>query len=287
MMDSGTGAIIQRVAQRVARVRGVAAIVLGGSHARGTADRHSDIDLGLYYDSCRPFRVADLKRAAAELDDRHLPGLVTDFGQWGPGVNGGGWLLVAGRHLDFLYRELKAVAGAIEECRRGEPKSVYQLGHPLGFHNQIYAGEISCCRPLLDPRGEVEELKKLVRHYPLVLRRAAVTKYLFDAAFELGNADKPAARGDIFYTSGCLFRVAGFMTLVLYALNRRWFINEKGAIQASREFPIRPRNFHATIERVLAAPGAEPEALGRSIQRMQALWGRLRALAATNGIGVS
>jgi predicted nucleotidyltransferase len=113
MMDSGTGAIIQRVAQRVARVRGVAAIVLGGSHARGTADRHSDIDLGLYYDSCRPFRVADLKRAAAELDDRHLPGLVTDFGQCGPGVNGGGWLLVAGRHLDFLYRELKAVADRI------------------------------------------------------------------------------------------------------------------------------------------------------------------------------
>lgn len=72
---------------------GVAAIVLGGSYARGTADRHSDIDLGLYYDSDRPFRVAELRSVARELDDRHLDALVTDFG--GPGVNGGGGAMAA------------------------------------------------------------------------------------------------------------------------------------------------------------------------------------------------
>lgn len=80
----------------------------------GTADRHSDVDLGLYYDSLHPFRIAELKRAACELDDRHIPGLVTNFGDWGPGVDGGGWLMAGGRHLDFLYRDLRAVAGAIE-----------------------------------------------------------------------------------------------------------------------------------------------------------------------------
>ena len=285
-MDFETDAIVRHVTERVARVRGIAAIVLGGSQARGTADRHSDVDLGLYYDSLHPLRIAELRRAACELDDRHIPGLVTNLGEWGPGVNGGGWLMVGGRHLDFIYHDLKAVAGAIEECRRGEPKSIYQLGHPLGFHNRIYAGEVACCRPLFDPRGAVEELKKLVQRYPAALRRAAVRKHLFDAAFELGIADKPAARGDILYTTGCLFRAAGFMTLVLYGLNRQWFINEKGAISASREFSIRPRNFRGTIESVLAAPGGDPHSLGQSIRRMQSLWSRLRALAVGRGLVV-
>ena len=194
--------------------------------------------------------------------------------------------MVGGQHLDFLYRDLGAVAGAIGECRRGEPKSVYQLGHPLGFHNQIYAGEVACCRPLFDPHGAVEELKKLVRHYPAGLRRAAVSKHLFDAAFELGIADKPAAREDILYASGCLFRAAGFMTLVLYGLNCQWFVNEKGAIPASRKFSIRPRNFHATIEHVLAAPGGDSQSLRQSIRRMKSLWSRLRALAVSRGLVV-
>ena len=106
--DNHTGAILERVVERTSRVSGVVAIVLGGSRARGTADVHSDIDLGLYYDSRRPFRISDLERAARDLDDRHSPGLVTDFGGWGPGVDGGGWLQVKNRHLDFIYRDLVA-----------------------------------------------------------------------------------------------------------------------------------------------------------------------------------
>ena len=156
---------------------------LGGSQARGTADRHSDVDLGLYYDSLHPLRSPDLRRAACELDDRHIPGLVPILAN---GVRASMLAAADGRRadLDFIYHDLKAVAGAIEECRRGEPKSIYQLGHPLGFHNRIYAGEVACCRPLFDPRGAVEELKKLVQRYPAALRRAAVRKHLFNAAFK-------------------------------------------------------------------------------------------------------
>ncbi|MGO9056215.1 MAG: nucleotidyltransferase domain-containing protein [Candidatus Binataceae bacterium] len=271
---------------KVARIRGIGAVVLGGSHARGTADRHSDIDLGLYYDSRRPFQVGELRRVARELDDRPFPASVTDFGAWGPGVNGGGWLIVGGRHLDFLYREIQAVGTAIEECRRGEPKSVYQLGHPLGFHNQIYAGEVACCRPLFDPKGAVAGLKKLVGRYPVEFRRAVVKKHLYDAAFEIGIVDKPAARGDIFSTSGYLFRAAGFMILVLYGVNRRWFINEKGAIRASRGFLLRPRNFHATIQSVLAAPGRSPRSLVQSVTRMKSAWVGLATLAARSGLSI-
>ena len=87
--------------------------------------------------------------------------------------------------------------------------------------------------------------------YPEKFRTAAVTKHLFDAEFEISIAAKPAARADVMYVAGCLFRAAGFMTLVLYALNRKFFLNEKGAFAESRGFAIKPARFHDTVASVL------------------------------------
>jgi predicted nucleotidyltransferase len=271
--------LLRRVTQRIVRVEGVGAIVLGGSQARGTADPGSDVDIGIYYDATHPFAIDALSAAAADLDDRHQTGLVTGFGEWGPGVNGGGWLVIGGRHVDLLYRELGAVRAAIEECRAGRPRSVHQLGHPLGFHNQIYAGEVNCCIVLHDAGSRIAELKRLTADYPPALRTAIIDKHLFDAGFELAIADKPAGRGDVAYVAGCLFRAAGFMTLVLYALNRRWFVNEKGALAESRSFALLPRRFHSTIEQALGAPGRKPVELADAVARLQDLLGELTAMA--------
>src|SRR6202167_3798929 len=173
--------ILTQVVARVSKIEGVRAIVLGGSRARGTADERSDIDLGIYYDGKNPFSIPALGAAAKELDDRHSDNLVTSFGDWGLAVNGGGWLEIRGNHVDFLYREIGAVRDAIEDCVAGRPRSIYQLGHPLGVHIQIYAGEVHVCRSLFDPAGTVAGLKSLVGEYPEQLRTAAVTKHLFDA----------------------------------------------------------------------------------------------------------
>src|SRR5579862_5841875 len=270
--------ILNQVVARVSKIEGVQAIVLGGSRARETADERSDIDLGIYYDGQHPFSTAALGAAAKELDDRHSDNLVTSFGDWGPAVNGGGWLEIRGRHVDFLYREIGAVRDAIEDCVAGRPRSIYQLGHPLGFHIQIYAGEVHVCRPLYDPTNAIAQLKSLVREYPEKLRSAAMTKHLFDAEFEISIASKPAARADVMYVAGCLFRAAGFMTLVLYALNRRFFLNEKGAFAESRGFAIKPARFHDTVASVLGNVGATPAELAASVVSLQSLAAELRQL---------
>jgi len=271
--------ILSLVAGRVAKIDGVAAIVLGGSRARGNADERSDIDLGIYYDGGKPFSTAALGAAAQELDDRHLDGLVTSFGEWGPGVNGGGWLEIRGRHVDFIYREIGAVREAIEDCIAGRPRSIHQLGHPLGSHMQIYAGEVDVCRPLFDPARALAELKSLVREYPEKFRAAAVAKHLFDAEFEISIAAKPAERADVMYVAGCLFRAAGFMTLVLYALNRRFFLNEKGAFAESQRFAIIPARFHDTAASVLGSIGATSAELSASVDSFQSLVAKLSQLA--------
>jgi hypothetical protein len=207
--------------------------------------------------------------------------LVTSCGEWGPAVNGGGWLEMRGIHVDFLYREIGAVRDAIDDCIAGRPRSIYQLGHPLGFHIQIYAGEVHVCRPLYDPANAIAQLKSLVHEYPEKLRAAAVTKHLFDAEFEISIASKPAARADVMYVAGCLFRAAGFMTIVLYAMNRRFFLNEKGAFAESRGFAIKPTRFHDTVASVLGRVGATSADLSASVLSFQGLAAELRQLAAT------
>ncbi len=274
--------ILSQVVARVSKIEGVQAIVLGGSRARGTADERSDIDLGIYYDGKHPFSIAALGAAAKELDDRHGDNLVTSFGDWGPG--GERRRMAArfgGNHVDFLYREVGAVRDAIEDCIAGRLRSIYQLGHPLGFHIQIYAGEVHVCRPLFDSAGTVARLKSRVSEYPEKLRTAAVTKHLFDAEFEISIAAKPAERGDVMYVAGCLFRAAGFMTLVLYALNRRFYLNEKGAFAESRGFAIKPARFHDTVASVLGNVGATPAELAASVVSFQSLAAELRQLAAS------
>ena len=276
--------ILNQVVARVSQVEGVQAIVLGGSRARGTADERSDIDLGIYYDGQHPFSTAALGAAAKELDDRHADGLVTSFGDWGLGVNGGGWLEIRGHHVDFLYREIGAVRDAIDDCVAGRLRSIYQIGHPLGFHIQIYAGEVHVCRPLYDSAGAVARLKSLVSEYPEKMRTAAVTKHLFDADFEIMIAAKPAERGDVMYVAGCLFRAAGFMTFVLYAMNRKFFLNEKGALAESRGFAIKPARFHDTVASVLGRVGTTPAELSASVAGFQSLAAELRQLVTSTGM---
>jgi hypothetical protein len=226
---------------RVVPIEGIKAVALGGSRARGTAREDSDIDLGLYYEPDAPFRIEALDAAGCELDDRHTSGLMTPFGGWGAGVNGGGWLCIGARRVDLLYRDLDRVRTVIEQCPRGEIDGSYQLGHPLGFQNQIYAGEVHICQPLHDPADELALLKQLVAVYPPRMRRTLVDEHLFDAQFEIQIAAGPAARGDVVYVSQCLARATGFMVLSCMLSMTVSFSMRKTCLSrvgAFRSFPI-------------------------------------------------
>ena len=218
-----------------------------------------------------PFPMGQLDAAARELDDRHAGGLVTPPGAWGLGVNGGGWLLIGGHHVDFLYRDLRRVREVVHACIRGQIDAVYQHGHPIGFQNQIYAGETHFCRPFYDQTGELSSLKKLVVSYPPRMRRALMEKHLFDLQFEIEIALGPAVCGDVAYVSQCLGRATGFMTLVLYALNQRFFLNEKNAFIESEHFALQPNHLHREVERILGSIGKSPGELTRSVAALRAV----------------
>ncbi len=179
-----------RVAARIGELEGVAAVALSGSWARGEASPGSDVDLGVYYEPERPFRVGDLRRLARELDDRRPDDAVTEFGEWGPWINGGGWLVIGGRRVDWLYRDLALVQRKVAECRAGRP-ALHQPGHPHGFHTHIYLGEIHHCRHLYDPDGTLRDLKLLADPYPPLLKKALVRQLLPVRRVPRADAPRP------------------------------------------------------------------------------------------------
>jgi Domain of unknown function (DUF4037)/Nucleotidyltransferase domain len=272
--------VAREVGTRLAAVEGVAAVVVGGSRARGRADAHSDVDLGLYYDPARPLAVDQLRALAAAIDDRHDADAVTEIGGWGPWINGGAWLEVGGVRVDWIYRDLAAVAGVIADCAAGRFGTHYQPGHPHAFHTHIYMAEVHHAHVLFDRDGAFAALRKQTVPYPRALRDA-ILRSGWEAEFALATAAGSARRGDAFHVSGCLFRCAACLVQMLFALNERYFLNEKRAVETADAFPRCPPGFAATVTEVLAAPGQTPEGLTASLARMDALVKDVGAMCAT------
>ncbi len=258
-MDTQT--LIDNIVERINQVDGVAAIVLGGSRARGTHTSSSDVDLGIFYHPERPLDLDALGRVAAEIDDEHRSGLLTPIGGWGPWINGGGWLTVRSVPVDFLYRDLSRVAAVVAACHAGQVDIVYQPGHPHGFVSAIYMAEIAICQPLWDPQGDVAALKAQTRPYPAALRTALIQKFAWEADFALATAKKGVQREDVAYVAGSCFRSVSCMLQVIFALNGQYWLNEKGAVALAESFPLHPPQFRARIEEIFALLAADAQAL--------------------------
>ncbi|MCK1722320.1 nucleotidyltransferase domain-containing protein [Bradyrhizobium sp. 141] len=219
-------------------VPGLAAIVLGGSRARGSAHLTSDHDIGLYFAAASPIDTERLLAAAKEIADDPAATTVTPVGEWGPWIVGGAWLSVEGRKVDLLYRNADAVEAVMKSCHAGLVTMTYQPGHPHGFCSAIWMGEIAYCQPLHDPQGLIARLKSIALPYPRPLREALIQRFRWEILFGIGNAELAIARGDRTHVAGCLYRSLACIAQVLFALNERYLINEKGALQEAARLPL-------------------------------------------------
>jgi predicted nucleotidyltransferase len=276
--EMSTETLIQNIVDELRHVAGAQAIVLGGSRARGAHTPQSDIDLGIYYDPREPLDVAALAQVAARLDDERRSDLVTPIGGWGPWINGGGWLRVQSVPVDFLYKDLSQICGAIDQCLAGKTQIFYQPGHPNGFLNSIYLAEVAVCQPLWDPRGVIAQLKNKVIPYPIRLQTATINMFAWEIDFSIDIAKKSIPRRDVAYAAGCCFRSVMCMAQVLFALNKHYWLNEKGAVTLADSFEIKPARFKERVNAVFAGLGPTPENIGASIAMLAELSAEIKAL---------
>ncbi|MEU0373991.1 nucleotidyltransferase domain-containing protein [Streptomyces sp. NPDC006283] len=259
---------IEDMAARLTRVRGVRAVALGGSRARGAHRPDSDWDLGLYYRG--NVDVAALTALASEATGGPVD--VAGPGGWGPWVDGGAWLSVNGAQVDWILRDLNRVERVWAECLAGRFETGMQPGHPLGFWSPAYPGEVALCRVLADPAGELTKLRQQTRKYPEPLRRALVD-VAWEAEFSVAAAAKSARAcpADALHVSLCLSRAFGVLVQALHAHHRVWCLNEKGALAAAAAFPGVPADFAARVSSALAGlDAAAVESAGELVREVRA-----------------
>ena len=270
MQEPNDDVLLGRVVRALGGVPGIRALALGGSRARGEATAQSDYDIGLYYEADHPIDTGRLAKAAIQL-----PGAsgssVTALGEWGPWINGGAWLTVEGRRVDLLYRDLGKVRSVIDACRAGRIERVYQPGHPHAFVSAIYMGEVALARMLWDPDRVLAPLQRLCVPYPEALAEALIRSFFWEARFAAENAGHGSGRDDPNYVAGCTFRAVAALCQTLFALNRVYLLNEKGAVAGVGRLVRHPRDFARRVAAVHAAGAAGLADLSALIDETAAL----------------
>lgn len=270
-------ALAAGMGERLGQVPGVVAVTLGGSLARRQGHPDSDIDLGLYYHPERRPAHEALQAIAQELGGS--ANSVTAVGAWGPWINGGAWLTVRGQRVDWLSRDLTLVEQVLGQAQQGLAERYVQPGHPHGFHSHIYLAEVHYSHLLSDSERELARLQERLKQYPQKLKSSLTVSYLWQAQFALDVCEKSVSRGESSYVAGCLFESIYCLVQVIYALNERYFVNEKGAVAETRAFSICPPGFADDVTDVLGQPGKDAVALGVSLARVQGLVDKVQQLA--------
>lgn len=271
MEAAGIGGTLEKVSRAFCAVPGLLGSMLGGSRASGLAKPNSDVDVGIYYDDRNRPPFADLLAIATELDDRGQIDGYGEYGGWGPWVDGGFWTRVDGQKVDILVRSAQKVDRCLDECLGGNTRIEYQVGHPHGYTNAHYLGEVALGVILQDPTARIQGWKDQLDPYPSRLSEALQAQFIFEADFSLHIAESAAARGDSTYVYGCLYRAIACVNQVLFAANRVFLTNEKGATAAASKLSIVPTEYGERVGAIFDSDTASADALLRAVTSAQSL----------------
>lgn len=263
--------LLDEVCEALRAVPNIAALALGGSHARGTARADSDLDIGLYYFPDKPFAIGAIRGVARRFCTHGEP-TVADFYEWGPFVNGGAWIENNTCKIDFLYRNTAQLAGTIAEAEDGIWTHSFDQQPPFGFRSVVSLGEIHCCKVLHDPYVWLAAQKKRVAKYPSKLRQRIVQDMLWGAEFSFFFAEKFSRYGDVPNTVACMTRIFHYLVQALFALNECYFVNDKRIAAELAGFRHTPPDFFGRAGEVLAHSGRTVAALDTSLRKMEVLF---------------
>lgn len=257
--------IIERITEALKGISSVRGIFLGGSRATGMASESSDFDIGIYYD----YIDYDAFNAAAKiLDDKHRDNLISHEGEWGNWVNCGGWLTIDGIPVDLIMRDIKRVRKIVDDSDEGIFSMHYQTGHPHAYSDIMYRGELATSKVLYSDEDFLI-LKKRAENYPEKLRKALFDFFSFESGFSIELARKSLCNDDIYYITGHIFRSVSALNQMIFAINRKWCLNEKKAVMRIDSFPQKPDGYSKRIDAVFSEVYSSPKEALRELTQLR------------------
>ncbi|MBK7098228.1 MAG: DUF4037 domain-containing protein [Sphingobacteriales bacterium] len=140
----------------------------------------------------------------------------------------------------------------------------------------IFLAETHSCIPLYDPENVISKLKDSVKQYPKKLKQSVVQQSLWSAEFTIWQAEKFAAKTDMYNTVGCLTRAMYSIVSTLFALNEIYPMGDKRAIEIVEKTKNKPINFTNKINAILSC---DKKSLAENVRLLKLLFNETVELA--------
>ncbi|HYP97666.1 MAG TPA: nucleotidyltransferase domain-containing protein [Polyangiaceae bacterium] len=252
-------ALVERLTALLLNLPEVRAVAWGGSHASGTADCDSDLDLYVFVDRDIPLRMREVLVAECGGAIRADLGMT----HWGPGdmwVHSGTEQVV-----DLIYFQTGWMTEHVEEL-------LVQHKVRLGY-TTCFLHTLQHARVLADPSGWLGTLRDRLSEYPEGLRRNIIMhnhQVLRESLPSFGNQlAKALRRADSVSVN---HRLAGLLASyfdILFAFNRQIHPGEKRILHFARERCAKlPLNMEADVKAVLAGAAACDGQLEADVTRL-------------------
>lgn len=230
-------------------------IALGGSHAKGSGDALSDLDVYLFAD-----RVLPGARRREQVVE--ALGEAAEAVSWGPDepfTGGGTDFVYRGTRVECWLRSTRQLQATLAACGRGEFRREHSVWAVMGFLDYVALADVLAMRIVEDPGGMLARWKAEAAVYPEPLRRAVLGRFMPEAAFWPDNFHYASAveRADAIYVAGIVQQVAQALVQVVFALNGEYFPGEKRLDSALEKLPLAPPAFARRL-RALLFPGRDP-----------------------------
>lgn len=171
----------------------------------------------------------------------------------------GGLLKINRYNVDLILRDISRVESVLEECKEGIVYFNYQLGHPHGFYNVMYIGELSIAKLLWRKNDKILKIKEEAEAYPKKMKQSIINFSKFESEFSIDLASKSVKNNDTYYISAHIVRALSQLNQLLFALNESYCLNEKRAVEIIEKLSIHPINYRMKVNSIFKDLGNNDE----------------------------
>ena len=264
----------QPIIQSLANIDEVVAILCMGSHAFGTADAYSDIDL---YVICDPQIIpSSTRQTVLEQTDgvsalQIQPESAGWDSQWAPQSDK---LILEQLPIDISYNTKTWLTTVVHKVTTQGAISIPELT----FRPYTMLGLLGNAISLYDPQGFIESLVTELYPYPPILKQNILAEFmprLEDSLAELQNFVLRDIDNSAFLFH--LSRLCDALTSVLYAINEVYDPAVKRSMTALSTLDRLPGNFIARYEAILTGP-FDSHGRKSAVEALAVLVGEIKAL---------
>ncbi len=226
-------------------------IAIAGAHAKGVADKDSDIDIYLFTDSPKSF---DERREiiSAFCDEGTSPWVREELNMpWGGSMD----FMYEGTPVEVVIRLFSDMEQKVNRAINGEFDIIPQTWTSNGYYTYIALSELDFLKAVSDPDNRLAKMKQSIAVYPPKLKKAIIDTFFGRAWTWIGNFhyDTAVNRGDILFTAPIVLHTVLDLVQVIFALNETYFTGDKKLVKVLSTLPYCPKALLEQTEFLLTA----------------------------------